>query len=364
MLDATYSEYYVATEVDEAFSYEKTKQGADDVFRGLYRDEGKATVDFGQGITIPGKVTSGYQYNDDLVSVDPGVAYLELLDVVCSEALRLEAAISTKVPSRIRIEGRVDADVETVTGQRSIGRTFITKAKALVRKVPGFFYTSYRFGADGSNVLVTYNTYRKLMVGTTEYAGVNVTWPEVIPKGRLFVKMADGSDLFDREVIINNIKTFIRDDFTTVTDTQSLVESTDTATTMILLFFTIVGLITTILSFSSLLLTFYSNVNDNAWQFGVLRSIGLTVRQLQVAYIYEGLCLVLSSLILGTFVGIVMAITLSLQFNVFIELPFVFRFPTVLFVVMAVCSLLSAVIGAYLPSRMLAKQVVAEVIRG
>ncbi len=135
---------------------------------------------------------------DEERSVDPGVAYLELLDVVCSEALRLEAAISTKVPSRIRIEGRVDADVETVTGQRSIGRTFITKAKALVRKVPGFFYTSYRFGADGSNVLVTYNTYRKLMVGTTEYAGVNVTWPEVIPKGRLFVKMADGSDLFDR----------------------------------------------------------------------------------------------------------------------------------------------------------------------
>ena len=41
------------------------------------------------------------------------------------------------------------------------------------------------------------------------------------------------------------------------------------------MFFAIVAIITIILSYFLILLSFTSNVNDKSWEFGILRSIGL-----------------------------------------------------------------------------------------
>jgi ABC-type lipoprotein release transport system permease subunit len=55
-----------------------------------------------------------------------------------------------------------------------------------------------------------------------------------------------------------------------------------------------------------------------------VRSIGLSASKLIRAYIYEALCLVISSLICGTLIGILIALTLTLQFNLFLQMPFRF----------------------------------------
>jgi ABC-type antimicrobial peptide transport system permease subunit len=58
------------------------------------------------------------------------------------------------------------------------------------------------------------------------------------------------------------------------------------------------------------------------------------------------------------------AITLTLQFNLFTELTFTFSFPTALFLSVVAMSAAVAVIGSYAPARNVTKREIALVIRG
>lgn len=66
------------------------------------------------------------------------------------------------------------------------------------------------------------------------------------------------------------------------------------------------------LSFFLILVSFVSNVKDNSWEFGVLRAVGLSKAQITRVYIYEAFSLITASGLLGTIVGLVVAITLTL----------------------------------------------------
>lgn len=66
------------------------------------------------------------------------------------------------------------------------------------------------------------------------------------------------------------------------------------------------------------------------WELGVLRAVGLRKAQLARIYLYESIAVTLTAIILGLLVGFILAVTLSLQFNIFLELPFFIEFPTML----------------------------------
>jgi len=88
-------------------------------------------------------------------------------------------------------------------------------------------------------------------------------------------------------------------------------------------FFTVVGVLAMVLCFFILWLSFTANIHENAWEFGVLRAVGLNVSncfgtdfarvtcsccvlqsvQVVMVYVYEALALVLVGVILGTIVG-------------------------------------------------------------
>lgn len=74
----------------------------------------------------------------------------------------------------------------------------------------------------------------------------------------------------------------------------------------------VVAIIALTLSFFLILISFVGNVKDNSWEFGVLRAIGLSKKQLTRVYIYEAIALITASGFLGTFIGIVFAIVLTL----------------------------------------------------
>jgi len=52
------------------------------------------------------------------------------------------------------------------------------------------------------------------------------------------------------------------------------------------------------------------------------------------------------------------------QFNLFTEMPFVFRFPTTLFLLTLLGSILLAVVASCLPARRLARIAIAGVLKG
>ena len=91
--------------------------------------------------------------------------------------------------------------------------------------------------------------------------------------------------------------------------------------------FLVLGIIALVLSFFLIWTSFYSNIRENIAEYGIMRSIGVTKAQSVRIYLYEAATIILSSIIIGTFIGVVVSISLILQFDVFLELPFVFNFP-------------------------------------
>lgn len=95
----------------------------------------------------------------------------------------------------------------------------------------------------------------------------------------------------------------------------------------IILYSIVVSVIAMILSFFLILVSFISNIKEASWEFGVLRAIGLNKSEITRIYIYEALSLVVGAGLIGTSVGIIIAVTITLQFLMFVELPFTFIFP-------------------------------------
>jgi ABC-type antimicrobial peptide transport system permease subunit len=125
-----------------------------------------------------------------------------------------------------------------------------------------------------------------------------------------------------------------------------------------------VAIIGVLLSFFVLLLSFIANVRESSWQLGVLRAIGLTERSVLLIYIYEALCVVLACTFLGLLLGSFTAITLTLQSNLFTEMPFVFTFPGSLIAIVVILCLLSAIIGSVHPVKEFNKRPIAITLRG
>lgn len=78
------------------------------------------------------------------------------------------------------------------------------------------------------------------------------------------------------------------------------------------LFSLILTVIALVLSFFLILITFASNIRENAWEFGVLRAIGISQSEITRCYLYEAMALILASGVIGTVIGIAVASTLTL----------------------------------------------------
>ena len=149
-----------------------------------------------------------------------------------------------------------------------------------------------------------------------------------------------------------------------VQDTTDLEKTAETSTQYIMLVFYVISTFAIILCTFMLWLSFKANVMHNSWEFGVVRSIGLNVNAVIRVYIYEALCTVASGFTLGTIIGFVVAFTLTLQYNLFSEMPLSLAFPWTLFFIAFVLSVLSAFCGSYTAAIPLKKKRIASVLKG
>ena len=74
--------------------------------------------------------------------------------------------------------------------------------------------------------------------------------------------------------------------------------------------------------------------------------------------------MILSSILIGTFIGIVISITLVLQFNLFSELPFQTNFPYKLYFTMCLAGFLLGLLGSYYPTRQVNKLSLVKILKG
>eukprot|EP00455_Lapot_gusevi_P003462 TRINITY_DN11415_c0_g1_i4.p1 TRINITY_DN11415_c0_g1~~TRINITY_DN11415_c0_g1_i4.p1 ORF type:complete len:879 (-),score=175.03 TRINITY_DN11415_c0_g1_i4:116-2752(-) len=365
-LKVTYSDYAMVTEPTNAgaatSSFPKTESGNPDPIAALYQD---GSTDNWLPPVQPQYYLSGIdsskpvnytQLTRDFVD-NMRQAYGGHLDGVVTEALRDYASIDLTTPLNMKITVASSASGKVVVD-------YMCKPRAMVRKLPGFVYSSYRQTVRISPLLIRMPQYEALWRQIHALANISISDTDQPPKSMLLVKLTPGTSRDLREDVLNGLRTFFKSDATISIDTLTVIERAKTATELMNLFFNVVGLIAMVLCFFILLLSFTANVHQNSWEFGVLRAIGLSAFRVVMVYIYEALALILACVVLGTIVGILIAISLTLQFNLFTEMPFAFEFPFALFFSMLGMALVVALLGSYLPARFFLNKSISNTIRG
>jgi ABC-type antimicrobial peptide transport system permease subunit len=66
----------------------------------------------------------------------------------------------------------------------------------------------------------------------------------------------------------------------------------------------LIGLISLILTFFLLMVATSSNIRDNIWEYGVLRSMGVTKNEGTRVFMYEAFIVVVTAGIIGVVIGI------------------------------------------------------------
>ena len=105
------------------------------------------------------------------------------------------------------------------------------------------------------------------------------------------------------------------------------------------------------ISFFLLLISTTQNVTDAVWEYGVLRSMGVTKDEGRRIFLYECLTVVISAAILGILVGFLTAVLLAAQFYMILELPLQVFVPWFQVIAMLVISILTTFIAVSFPVR-------------
>jgi ABC-type antimicrobial peptide transport system permease subunit len=235
---------------------------------------------------------------------------------------------------------------------------------------PGVSAMQYLAGAG--LMIVSIDNFKRLIEpnatdfsGQTPSDGTSMTSEGVfdVRFQKLFIKVNPSISSDQRKFFVNSIQVALDPYYSTTVDTQSVVASVREVSTLTLGFFYFCAAIACILASFMMWLVFVSNVTQNAWAFGVLRSLGFTKVHLLRSTIFEALCIALSAFSLGLPVGVLVGYTASLQFNTFLNLPFDFIVPYPILLVLLGVSVLAATVGSYVPLSQLNKLPVAVVLK-
>ena len=92
-------------------------------------------------------------------------------------------------------------------------------------------------------------------------------------------------------------------------------------------------------------------MTDALWEYGVLRSMGVTKAEGRRIFMYEAYVVVISAAILGITVGILAAMVISAQFYMFLELPIEVFVPWYLLIAMVLVAIVTTFLAVVFPVR-------------
>ncbi|GAM21205.1 hypothetical protein SAMD00019534_043800 [Acytostelium subglobosum LB1] len=363
LLQTAFIDFYNVKETNSRLSFPKIGNKPD-VVQSLYSNAHRDTIpDDPNGVISPppSVISNNSQfYNWVGETVIPNdYIYVNYTDMVISNAFRLYVGATTDTPFNIDVEYKKVADGSSAT------ISLLGKPQSMVSMFPAFFFSSYSATVFRSPVLINMEQFNQtLQIIANSTVDGSAIVPNQIPKSKLLVRLKAGTDQSGREFVVNGIKNFIKSNTVQVLDTAFLLETTDTAITLLNIFFYTVSITSIILCFFMLWVSFSSNIHENSWEFGVLRAIGLTAFQVKRIYIYESLVLIFCSVILGLLIGLGVAVTLTLQFDLFTQLPFSFQFPYFWFFGVFGASIIMAIVVSHQASKEYSVRPIASVLKG
>lgn len=193
---------------------------------------------------------------------------------------------------------------------------------------------------------------------TPDYEGARENFQEMtssynfsngVPKYKMFIKL--NPDISDdrRSEIADGIRSFFKNERTILIDLKDAMSSVNTSLALFQVFVGLIGFIALTLAFFLLLVSTTQNVRENVWEYGCLRAMGFTKMQGMRSFMYEQYAVIISSLFLGSIVGVIVASIVTAQFFLFLEFKFALDFPSELLYVMFSLALVTTFYAVYVP---------------
>lgn len=256
-------------------------------------------------------------------------------------------------PMQVSVEDYTTQPFPTTTSMQ-------LKPMAYLDSAPGLRFTPLFGRASRQDALVAPATFLQLSQG--EYNSI-----ENLPIRRILVQVkneptADSYKRLKQSVVDASETVFpaigitmwsLQDDAGSITQTLAIID----------FFFVAITLVGLLLCFFSLVASMVSNIHEQSQDIAIVRSMGLTKRQVVMVYVFEAFVLVLSSAGLGMGVGFVIAWTFSSQQNLFTQLPLTFYFPWPIVLTVIVTAIVCACLAAGLPSWRLVQLRITELLR-
>eukprot|EP01083_Nonionella_stella_P021319 59145_1 len=113
----------------------------------------------------------------------------------------------------------------------------------------------------------------------------------------------------------------------------------------------------------SLVSSMFANITNGTKEIGILRSMGLTKFQINKIYIYEALCIILSSSLLGFGVGYVVSFVIVQQQILFSQFPIQLIVPSSVIFAVTTGAIFTSIASVYFPLALLNKKQIAQNLR-
>ena len=239
----------------------------------------------------------------------------------------------------------------------------------IISKLPGFLFSAHSQIAPLMTIITTLPEYNYFLQLLNKQFGIepinNEThgYPYNLKKQKLLIKMKNNTNQLDRTEIIDLVSSMLDTDYILITDTKKTINGVSKTTYLLSIFFQLVSILTMFLCFFISFISFRQNVYDNIYQFGVLKSIGINNIEILFIFIFESIIITISSLLLGTIIGITQSILITLQSQILTENIFKFIFPYKLYLTLIILSSFIAIISSILPSIILIKTPPSHILR-
>lgn len=354
---------YVSVASTAAGSYAKTYGGSDDVVLSLYTNPSASL--HGSAKVVYSGYPDGIQRPDALAKVD------NVIPIICASNVDPVLSINPNTIAVVRFTYRLATGLLQTTD-------FLAQPRALMDRLSGFAGVSSMRFAIGSGVLIVSmdNFMRLIQPNATDFANVTADSSSIVSSTalvddavlesrfqKLFIRLRPDLSADDRKFFVNSLQVYLDPYYSTSVDTKTIVDSVIQVANLIEAFYYFSAAVSVVLTSFMVWLVFVSNVTQNAWAFGVLRSLGFTKAHLLRATVYEALCIALSAFSLGLPIGVLVGFTASLQLNTFLNLPYAFNVPYPVLLVLLGVSLLAATVGSWIPLHRLNQFHIAAVLK-
>jgi len=312
---------------------------------------------FGISEDFPKSLFPGARYRND----DAFQSTKENNTVIISEsyARALNLKVGSSLRARVEAASFLSGTLKSLT-ELNYGKDLNLSVVGVVSRLPGFFSVHEQEHYVSSSAI---------FIG-------NETWNTIVRKNnpenetpllmmnhfnRIFIDI-DADDVDS----LQNLQTEIFLEFGSTVYTvrasqwvellQQQLNQTNTIITVMLAF-------TTIIAFFAVFASTQTSVLESQKEIGVIKAIGLSDNAISMIFALENLIITIVSTVLGAISGYFLAYLQNFQTYIFLEMRLPILFPnSLIYVVFGICFLL-ALIGAYLPTRILSRANPSELLR-